>query len=85
MGTCGTCSHPVQMVRVAGELVAVEPEITRFVAAGANGRRVAAAEVTMGSRVHSELCLTYKTQDDKAKLRQELADYNKRRGRRRSL
>lgn len=86
MATCGSCAHTVQMVRVAGELVAVEPEITRFVAAAPNGRRVAATQVTMGSRVHSELCERYKAEDAKLKLRKELAEYNRRkRGARRSL
>src|SRR3954471_21526657 len=86
MATCENCSHPVQMVQVGGELTAVEPEITRFVAVNSSGRRVAVAEPTMGSQVHAELCERYKTEDAKAKLRKELADYNKRhRGRRRSL
>lgn len=79
---CGECSKPVQMIRVGGEMLAVDPEIMAVVATGQSGARIT------GRRVHADLCGTYKIAKERAaaaaKIKQELAAYN-RAGRRKSL
>jgi hypothetical protein len=78
--TCGKCSRPVQMVRVAGDLVAVDPEVMAFVPAGKAGEVIASNSTMTGRRVHAELCTSYQLEVEREQRRRELADYNRRNG-----
>lgn len=75
--TCGKCDRAVQMVKVDGSLVAVDPEVTTFVPSGRLGEVVAVSATVTGRRVHAELCSTYQIQDERKKRERELAAYNR--------
>lgn len=75
---CSSCSRTVQMVRVGSGMVAVEAEVVRIVPAAANGANRVVAETMPGRRVHAEVCETYRIEDERQKIRKEMAQYNKR-------
>lgn len=76
--TCGKCSRPVQMVKVDGALVAVDPEVMAFVPSGRLGEVVSSGATVTGRRVHAGLCTSYQLEDDRERHRRELAEYNRR-------
>lgn len=78
--TCGKCSRPVQMVKVDGSLVAVDPEVMSFVPSGRLGEVVSAAAAMTGRRVHAEMCTSYQLEAEREERRRELAEYNRRNG-----
>lgn len=74
---CHACRHPVQMVTLDGESIAVEPEIIKAISYP--GRSGGQASILAARRVHAELCDKYKSADEKAKLRAEMVEYNNQR------
>ena len=84
--TCGKCSRAIQMVRVGGQLVAVDPEVIAVIPSGRLGEVVQVAAQMTGRRVHAEMCTSYKLETEREQHRRELADYNRRnRGRTKGL
>ena len=83
--TCQNCARTVRMVPVDGRLVAVDPEVIAVVPAGPHGNALASATAVTGRRMHAELCDTYAREAQREKTRRELAEYNKKNGRRRAL
>lgn len=75
---CGKCARPVQMVKVDGVAVAVDPEVMSFVPSGRLGEVVAVSSSATGRRVHAELCTTYQLDAERERHRRELAEYNRR-------
>lgn len=82
---CGKCSHPVQMVRVEGKRVAVDPEVIAVVPSGRLGEAVPARATMTGRRIHAELCEGYRIADSKAKIRREMAEFTRRQAKRPGL
>lgn len=76
--TCASCSRTVRLVRLDGQVVAVDPEVIAIVPAGAHGGALASTSVVNGRRLHSGLCETYQRDARREKTRQEMAAYNKR-------
>jgi len=68
--TCRDCQHTIQLVEVEGRRVVLDAEMLSVVPVGTS-------EPVMARRVHAELCSTYKEQDAKRRLRDEMRDYNR--------
>lgn len=77
---CRECSRPVQLVKVGGSLVAVDPEVMTLVPSGQLGEVISAGATMTGRRVHAEMCTSYKLETEREERRRELAEYNRRNG-----
>lgn len=74
---CGKCSRPVQLVKVDGSMVAVDPEVMSMIPSGKLGEVISASAAVTGRRVHAEMCTSYQLEADREKRRRELAEYNR--------
>ena len=74
---CRECSRPVQLLKVDGSLVAVDPEVISFIRSGPQGE-VISGPIATGRRVHAEMCTSYKLEAEREVRRRELAEYNRR-------
>lgn len=75
--TCKDCSRPVQVVRIDGRAVALDPEVTSFVPSGRAGEVVAGRAAMPGRRVHAEMCQRYQLDAAREKNRREMAAFTK--------
>lgn len=80
-GRCAACGRAVHLVKVAGQLTYVDPEVIAFVESGPRGETVDVETRITGRRVHAEMCDTYRIEDEKAAIKRQLVAYNKRNGR----
>lgn len=84
--TCRDCNRTIVLVRVGGELVATDPELINVVPArhvmGPSGGSVRMAEsTTPARRLHAEKCQEYADSARRARLADEMREYNKQNGR----
>lgn len=88
--TCQNCDRTVLVVNVGGEQVMTDPELIMVVPA--RQRTVGAHEdgtggITMSTRstwarrIHADLCESYKSADERAKIQREQREYNRTHGR----
>jgi hypothetical protein len=75
---CGKCARPVQMVKVDGVAVAVDPEVMSFVPSGRLGEVVHVGSASTGRRVHAEMCTSYQLEAERKQRQAEMAEYNRR-------
>lgn len=73
------------MVMVDGKPVACDTEVITVVQSGRLGETVATKATTTGRRVHAELCDSYQEAEKRERTRRELAAYNRRPPKGRSL
>jgi hypothetical protein len=76
--TCRDCDRSIQLIPVGDRLVAVETELIEIVPASRGQGAGRSPGVVEGRRPHSALCLGYREEARRNKVRAEMREYTAR-------